>query len=68
MTRDGTFLIENGAVGPGVKNLRFNQSLIDALAACVLGDEQARTGGYSYACVVPPVKFERFHFASATDY
>jgi predicted Zn-dependent protease len=68
MTRDGTFLIENGAVGRGVRNLRFNQSLVDALATCVLGDTQARTGGYSYACVVPPVKFERFTFASTTDY
>jgi predicted Zn-dependent protease len=68
MTRDGTFLIENGVVGGGVRNLRFNQSLVDALATCVLGDVQARTGGYSYACVVPPVKFERFTFASTTDY
>ena len=68
MTRDGTFLIENGVVGPGVHNLRFNQSLVDALGTCVLGDTQARTGGYSYACVLPPVKFERFTFASTTDY
>jgi predicted Zn-dependent protease len=68
MTRDGTFLIENGTVGRGVHNLRFNQSLIDALGACVLGDTQARTGGYSYACIAPPVKFERFTFASTTDY
>jgi predicted Zn-dependent protease len=68
MTRDGTFLIENGAIGGGVRNLRFNQSLVDALATCVLGNAQARTGGYSYGCVVPAVKFERFTFASTTDY
>jgi predicted Zn-dependent protease len=68
MTRDGTFLIKNGIVGGGVHNLRFNQSLVDALATCVLGDTQARTGGYSYAAVVPAVKFERFAFASTTDY
>jgi len=68
MTRDGTFLIEDGAVGRGVHNLRFNQSLVDALGACVLGDTQVRTGGYSYACVVPPVKFDRFTFASTTEY
>jgi predicted Zn-dependent protease len=68
MTRDGTFLIENGTVGRGVRNLRFNQSIVDALGECVLGDTQTRTGGYSYACVVPPVKFERFTFASTTDY
>ena len=27
MTRDGTFLIENGEIVGGVKNLRFNQSV-----------------------------------------
>ena len=68
MTRDGTFLIEDGKVGGGVHNLRFNQSLVDALGSCVLGDAQQRTGGYSYGCIVPPVKFERFTFASTTDY
>ncbi len=31
MTRDGTFLIENGRVGRGVKNLRFTESILDAL-------------------------------------
>jgi predicted Zn-dependent protease len=68
MTRDGTFLIENGIVGRGVRNLRFNQSLVDALGACAFADTPARTGGYSYGCVVPAVKFERFTFASTTDY
>jgi PmbA protein len=68
MTRDGTFLIEDGVVTRGVRNLRFNQSLIGALGACTFGSEQVRTGGYSYAMVVPPVKFDRFRFASTTDY
>ena len=31
MTRDGTFLVENGKVQRGVRNFRFNQSLIDML-------------------------------------
>ncbi len=31
MTRDGTFLIENGRITGGVKNLRFNQSIVEAL-------------------------------------
>ena len=34
MTRDGTFLIENGAITTPVKNLRFTQSYVDALAGC----------------------------------
>ncbi|MBI2893670.1 MAG: TldD/PmbA family protein [Deltaproteobacteria bacterium] len=31
MTRDGTFLIENGRLGRGVANLRFTDSLLEAL-------------------------------------
>ena len=34
MTRDGTFLIENGELATPVKNLRFTQSYVEALAAC----------------------------------
>ena len=32
MTRDGTFLVENGKVRQGVRNFRFNQSLIQMLS------------------------------------
>ena len=31
MTRDGLFLIENGRVGRAVRNLRWTESLLDAL-------------------------------------
>jgi PmbA protein len=68
MTRDGTFLIEDGKIAHGVRNLRFNQSLVDALGTCTLSNEQQRTGGYSYSLVTPAIKFDRFTFASTTDY
>ncbi|TAM58633.1 TldD/PmbA family protein [bacterium] len=68
MTRDGTFLIENGRVVGGVRNMRFNQSILDALRACEPASEPVRTGGYSYQCVVPAVKIERFHFSSGTEF
>jgi predicted Zn-dependent protease len=32
MTRDGTFLIENGRLGRPVRDLRFTQSIVDALS------------------------------------
>ena len=32
MTRDGTFLIENGRVAGGIRNFRFNQSMIELLS------------------------------------
>src|SRR3970282_500985 len=31
MTRDGTFLVGNGQVGPALRNLRFNQSIKEML-------------------------------------
>jgi len=68
MTRDGTFLIADGKIAHGVHNLRFNQSLVGALGDCALANELERTGGYSYSTVVPAVRFERFRFASTTDY
>jgi PmbA protein len=68
MTRDGTFLIENGSVKDGVRNMRFNQSIVTALNDCEIADTQVRTGGYRYSLVTPAIKFNSFHFASASPY
>ena len=35
MTRDGTFLVENGAIGKGILNFRFNESLLHMLSNVV---------------------------------
>ncbi len=42
MTRDGTFLIENGELTSPVKNLRFTQSYVDALAGCLALSDTAQ--------------------------
>jgi predicted Zn-dependent protease len=68
MTRDGTFLIENGAIVHGVKNLRFNVSILDVLNRVHLADDAARTGGYSYAMVAPTARLDDFRFTSSTDF
>jgi PmbA protein len=68
MTRDGTFLIENGAIIGGVRNLRFNQSIVTALEEIELSNEQHRTGQYSYSLVVPTAKIARFSFTSTTEF
>ena len=40
MTRDGTFLIEDGEIMAGVQNLRFTQSILEALEKVVMvGDD-----------------------------
>ncbi len=68
MTRDGTFLIENGKLRGGVHNMRFNESMIAALSDCEMADTPTRTGSYHYSLVTPAIKFNRFRFASASPY
>ena len=69
MTRDGTFWIEEGEVRHGVKNLRFNQSLIEMLGQVeLMGSPQRTAGEESFEMVVPPVKVREFSFASTTKY
>ncbi len=68
MTRDGTFLIERGRIAGGVRNLRFNQSILEALRSCEFSSEPRRTAGYGFSTVVPAVKIEGFTFTSATEF
>ena len=68
MTRDGTFLIENGQIVRGVRNMRFNQSILNALGNVEFSSEPARSTAYSYSSVVPAAKIEGFRFTSSTDF
>ena len=45
MTRDGTFWIEDGEIRHGVRNLRFNQSMIDLLGKVEMMSAPQRTAG-----------------------
>jgi len=65
MTRDGTFLIENGKLTRGVKNLRFTQSVLAALSeAEMIG----KTRRIAEGCLVPALKVKRFRFSGATEF
>ena len=63
MTRDGTFLIENGEIAYPIKNLRFNQCLPEMLKNVVEVSRAKRFG----SSVIPGCKVENFHFSSITD-
>ncbi|NER37523.1 MAG: TldD/PmbA family protein [Oscillatoria sp. SIO1A7] len=63
MTRDGTFLIEDGRIACPIKNLRFNQSLPDMLRDIDALSSVQRFGGL----VVPGVRVKAFNFSSVTD-
>jgi predicted Zn-dependent protease len=69
MTRDGTFWIEDGEVRGGVKNLRFNQSLIAMLSEVEMMTPPERAAGEeSFEMVVPGMKVRDFNFSSVTKF
>jgi len=69
MTRDGTFLIENGKIVGGIRNFRFNQSIIEMLSNVeMLGAAVRAAGEESFEMVVPPMKVRGFHFSEVTKF
>jgi PmbA protein len=69
MTRDGTFLVENGRVVGGIRNFRFNQSLLDMLSNVeMLGPAVRAAGEESFEMVVPAMKVRNFHFSEVTKF
>lgn len=70
MTRDGTFLVEDGQIVGGVRNLRFTQSCLDALAGCqAVGRDADLTSDLTYgATLAPAVRLAEFAFTSTTAY
>jgi predicted Zn-dependent protease len=69
MTRDGTFWIEDGRVQHGVKNFRFNQSIIEMLNQVeMLGAPERTSGEETFDMVVPALKVRDFNFSSLTKF
>ena len=69
MTRDGTFLVENGRVGKGIRNLRFNQSVLEMLRQVVdLGRPARACGEEAFDMVAPAMRVEGFHFTEVTRF
>lgn len=68
MTRDGTFLIENGEISRPIKNLRFNQSVLEAWQNAVLSDTPILQKGFIGGSMVPAARIDKFKFASGTSF
>lgn len=69
LTRDGTFLIENGKISKAVKNFRFNDSPLFMLNNLEALGRPVRLAGTEAggAVVVPPIKVKDFTFTSLSD-
>ena len=69
MTRDGTFLVEDGKISGGIRNFRFNQSILAALSNVeALGPAVRAAGEESFEMVVPSMKINNFHFSEVTKF
>jgi PmbA protein len=71
MTRDGTFLIENGQLTRPLKNLRFTQSILEAFSqAEMLGSElkMIKSGWGNFASCAPAAKIHGFQFTGTTEF
>jgi PmbA protein len=71
MTKDGLFLVEDGRIVAGVRNLRFTQSYLDALASVEAVSRERRTvdgDGYLGTIVVPALRIGHFAFTGTTEH
>ncbi len=70
MTRDGFFLIEGGKIVKGLKNMRFNESLLNVIRnITALGKQKMFQMEFSDGRIIAPaVKIENFNFASKTEF
>jgi len=69
MTRDGTFLVEGGKIAGPVRNLRYTQSYLDALAGVsAVGSSRKTIKGFLGGAVVPAVRIDAWTFTGATEH
>jgi PmbA protein len=70
MTRDGTFWVEDGKIVGGVKNLRFTQSILGALAGVrAISADTELIGEDSFGTTrAPALAIDGFNFSSATTF
>ncbi len=72
LTRDGVYVIENGAVVGAANNFRFNESPVDLLARATEVGASVRTlgrelGEYLNRCVMPPLRIPDFNMSSVSQ-
>jgi len=72
LTRDGVYVIEDGAVVGAANNFRFNESPVDLLARATEVGASVRTlgrelGEYLNRCIMPPLRIPDFNMSSVSQ-
>jgi predicted Zn-dependent protease len=69
MTRDGLFLVEGGRITAPVRNLRFTQDYLAALASVDgVSTERRAVEGFLGTTVVPALRLRSFTFTGTTEH
>jgi len=72
LTRDGVYVIEDGAVVGAANNFRFNESPVDLLARATEVGASVRTlgrelGEWLNRCIMPPLRIPDFNMSSVSQ-
>jgi predicted Zn-dependent protease len=69
MTRDGTFLVRDGEIVCGLRNFRFNESVVELLSNVEsLSPSMRASGEEAFDMVVPAMKVHGFAFTERTEH
>lgn len=69
MTRDGTFLIENGKIVAPVHNFRFTQSYLEAMNKVeMIGRDARLISSFGTTSTIPALKIKAWNFTGTTEF
>ena len=76
MTRDGTFLVENGTITKGILNLRFTENIIGCLNRLIdmgkkcelVAAEPGYGSRFATGIICPAIKIKDFNFTGTTEF
>lgn len=69
MTRDGTFLIEDGKITIPIKNLRFTQNMVELMNNVLeISKETKLQKGDAHVSKVPYIRVKDFNFTGKTEF
>jgi len=69
MTRDGTFLIEDGKIVGRARNLRYTESVIEAFSKIIaIGNKLSLEGSEGSPSLVPALHLAKFRFTGVTEH
>ncbi len=70
LTRDGTFLVENGEIVSGLTNFRWTQNALEGLAKADMISKNLtfNSAFFGGGAVVPAIRTHDFHFSGKSDH